>query len=148
MDEKEVLIKEYSELKGILTHVPDFSMLEQKRRELEDSLIKLSSMDKIEGILRGSRQVLELLRQNIEEKYLSSLSDATSKNFFEITKGNYSKVVYNDNTIFSGKENFSKSWMAISKQGVEFTFDELSDGAKTQLLLAVRLALISSFFWK
>ncbi|GAB6162364.1 DNA double-strand break repair ATPase Rad50 [Desulfothermus naphthae] len=140
------LSAEYSELKGILTHVPDKKVLEEKRSELNECMIKLSALDRIEKILRGSRQVMELLRKMIEEKYLSSLSQTTTKYFSEITRGKYVQVIYNDSTIYSGRENFSRAWSVVSNEGVTFDFDELSDGAKTQLLLAVRLALISTFF--
>jgi len=134
-----------AELKGILSHVPSEQTLEENRKELMELQGRLYSLNKIEKVLRGSANVLIRLRENIEEKYLNNISKKTCEYFSRLTNNKYLCANYNDNTIYLAKEHFSEQWSVVDSKGTHYNFLELSDGARTQLLLSIRLALISSF---
>jgi len=134
-----------AELKGILRHVPNLEVIESKRQKMIEFENKLFRLCKVEEILRGSKDELKKLRENIEKNYLHSISQKTAEFFNKITDGRYIITDYTDNTIYLTKEDFVSSWRAVDEKNREYNFFELSDGARTQLLLSIRLALISSF---
>ncbi len=145
LKENELLSVNLAELKGILSHVPSEQTLEEKRKEIMELQDRLHSLNKIEEVLRGSVTVLTRLRENIEKKYLNNISKKTSEYFSRLTNNKYLCANYNDNTIYLTKEHFSERWSVVDSKGTHYNFIELSDGARTQLLLSIRLALISSF---
>ncbi len=143
--EYETMSREYFELKGLVAHIPDKKLLEEKRHKIVEIGKKIDRLEKIRRLLCDSKLVLEELRENLEKTYLKNLQKRTSEIFKEITENRYRLSSFNSSTLFRSKEDFARSWVVEDFSGRSFLFDELSDGTKSQLLLSIRLALISSF---
>ena len=138
-------------LEEILKHAPDKEKLERKRNELLEHERKLERLERMKKVLWITKDVLNNLRGDIEREYLKKMQHKTGEFFSDITGGRYKVVHFKSDTFFverNKSDAFEKRWYVEDKDGNEYTFDELSDGTKTQLLLAIRLALISLFFGK
>lgn len=138
-------------LKTRLEYVPDTESLEQKRAKLLEYERKLERIQKMKRVLEFSKDVLVSLRENIEKEYLFRMVQETGRIFSHITDGRYHITNFNSSTLFidsKKSDSFEKRWQVVDKNGTAYSFDELSDGTKTQLLLSIRLALVSLFFGK
>ncbi len=148
-------LTEISERAGILKtkleYVPDLHALEEKRIKLLELERKLDRLERVKNVLMYSKDVLSTLRENIEKEYLAKMEKETGRILSEITDGRYRITNFISDTLFVNpkkKDSFEKRWQVEDTDGNVFAFDELSDGTKTQLLLSIRLALISLFFGK
>lgn len=144
-EQYEALLKEYFELKGLIAKVPDKELIEEKRKKIVEIGYKIDNLEKIKNLLNDSNLALKALRENLEKTYLKNLQKKTSEIFSELTENKYRLSIYNSATLFKSGEEFARSWIVEDYHGRSFSFDELSDGTRSQLLLSIRLSLISSF---
>jgi len=134
--------------RGLTQKAPDSKELEkflEEKRRLEE---KLGAMERAFGIAKYALKALGKLKERVNHKYLEKFSRNVSENFSRITDGKYENVIFEGDTLFFDEKEFEERWKVKRADGVEFSIAELSDGAKSQLLLAARLALVELFVKK
>ncbi len=137
---------EESRLEGLLQRKPDEKRLELLRERQQEVARKLGSLERLEKVLSISRDVMERLRERINREYIDRFMEIVTRIFGEITGGEYVSVKFEADSIFFKGEEFENNWIVENKRGVKFSIKDVSDGTRTQLLLAARLALLELFF--
>ncbi len=147
-EQKSKLQREVDYYKGLTRKAPDSEDLEkllEKKRQLE---ARLGAMEHATRVVKYALRVLGRLKGRVNRKYLEKFNEIVGENFSKMTGGRYKDVVFEGGTLFFDESGFKKGWKVRRSDGVEFSIDELSDGTKTQLLLAARLALVRLFLKK
>ncbi|MCD6384578.1 AAA family ATPase [Candidatus Sumerlaeota bacterium] len=138
---------------GIKTEKKELERLKEEQRELRTRLEVLAetgeseSVDSLAGMIEDKRKELKQLQRraeairlaaltlrealgNFEQKYAQEIIDTASRTFNIITNGRYQHLQRKDGKLF-----------LITPEGEMVTPERISQGARDQLYLSVRLAL-------
>ena len=146
--EREVvkLREDVGRLEGLTYRTPDKEELERLSRERQRLEENRRVLRLLELLLLETEKAASRLKVKLEEKYLKSFEEKVARNFCSITGGRYRDVCFNHRGLFFRSEDFLKNWQVTAGDGHNFSIDELSDGARAQLLISARLALVELFF--
>ncbi len=144
-EEKNELERNIKYYEGLTSEKPDESKLERFLLEMQSLDRKLRNFEKAARVLHYGKVVIEKLIKEINNRYLKFFENRTGEIFQNITGGRYAEVDFVGDSLFFSQDEFKRGWL-VRGSDAEFTANELSDGAFSQLLLSARLALIRMFF--
>lgn len=132
-DEKiETIRMELAEVDAELKRMEGSELFSEKMHQFEMEKEKLNEMAKEWAITKMQKEILLETKQRYQDKYLSKVIEATTDYFQSITDERFSAVYLPDE---------AEPFQVMTKDGLRFTINELSQGTINQLYVSLRLAI-------